>query len=1486
MAPQPAGKPPAEVNHGARPNFPEKETVLDQLHRQVSQRPSSVALVVPEGENVDGVRLEVTYAEMWKMILQTAQELSAVKAKQGSQWIIVVLPQGLQQVIAVWGVLRAGCGYVPLDADTQAPRLQIIFPEVDPTVAIGEAGATALRAVAGELKVPLGTYPKGASHPQGLVVEGAERFATAEIPGLPALGDFALLLFSSGSTGVPKGIIYDHTWLMGCAYFVAADHLELTPRSRTLLRCSYVWSVGLYDFFPVNLVGGTLFIPPKGGHMNVQYMAETIERETIHAVVIQPTLLNLLLDEHRSSAGYPLRSLKHVISSGEKLFTSTVDTFVRAPGIHAKLWNMYGATEAGCTYFVAETGHAKELLAYPDGVPAGIPQPYVDVWVMAETGDPKHPLRPVPTGEVGEIVFGGGGKGFLSRGYWRNKALTDEKFLTLAGFGRLYRTGDAGAWEGGQLLVKGRLDRQVKVRGVRIQPEEIEARLKGYSNAAGDMPIKACLVVPSMHEPIELTAFLQTGDGQAVDEKAVVAFLKQELGKVYVPQHVVHLPDGLPRTASGKPDQNALRRLAVSREDVVGSATADPEQTNGAGDESASVLLRHQHSGTHHSWEVDLRGRLWKFVRDHRYKSEQLFPGSGYISLAAEACSFLWPTWELQDLKFSKPLPLVPPRPLRVTAAYTPGAPVAEIRISSLPVANGEWLLHCECRGVRVDVPREPFRVQPPPRGASERPVEQLYSELADGGFDYGPEFQALRSVYLGAGVAGGVVAHRQESAFLMDPVEIDACFQLAPLVSPLGYQGAPIAVKRVEYLSRCPAAAGELEVNVSSGADGMDFIVACAGSATCVLRGLELQVFDASTPEILHLTASPYSVPASLGAAPTVVAVGAAVVEQARELARVLGADNVCTWELGPLQLPGIARSIALVVRGDVLEDSQVSGLQTLLPDLCHELPYKGRVWLVIVGEDRHWSCHGRTWAALFPSLCLSIFHTQRIGESARVLLDSSAPALLSEEKSWRLVPTPSQAKLRFAGLDLVGGTVAVLSSEATALADALLAALREAGATAEAFLPCQELSVQPTAVVLCAVSPGSVVGFEAVCQAADQCVTICSGDAFIPCSHSGRALAASQAASASWRRTQAGHKSWVIFAPPLMEGLWFEPPAPAGFHRCSVKSFVAALAHSPAADIVIGLPEEFPKHWRSILSVAGGAGHAARSAAELRAFLVSELASSLGLAEADVDVSRTLEELGVGSLASLKLSQRLRRFIGKEISAFALQGNPTLASLISSLGKQEATATAATRGKVLCLHGFRTSSTILTQQMAPLLPILQALGYEPLVPNAPHISKGPAQGAAGLDDDDSFGWWTYDGESHDSAPLGLDKTDQYLQTLGPVVGVIGFSQGGAVAARVANALKAKWALLFSPVHVPGQPAQVDCPTLVAMDPAEEVHSCTLRLLRELPASTQTLVHHEGHRLPKASPWWEQVATFLEAQTPDSGEPVSKKPRLGAGTE
>ena len=124
------------------------------------------------------------------------------------------------------------------------------------------------------------------------------------------------------------------------------------------------------------------------------------------------------------------------------------------------------------------------------------------------------------------------------------------------------------------------------------------------------------------------------------------------------------------------------------------------------------------------------------------------------------------------------------------------------------------------------------------------------------------------------------------------------------------------------------------------------------------------------------------------------------------------------------------------------------------------------------------------------------------------------------------------------------------------------------------------------------------------------------------------------------------------------------------------------------------------------------------------------------------------------------------------------------------------------------------------------------------------------------------------YDGDSHHSRPIGLQLSLDLVSKLGTFEGVLGFSQGGAMAAQVADDVGARWALLFSPVYVPASPARCSCPTLLAFDLKDEVHEATERLVSELPRDSLTQVEHtEGHRLPVGGDWWNNIANFLEEQ-------------------
>ena len=1117
----------------------------------------------------------------------------------------------------------------------------------------------------------------------------------------------------------------------------------------------------------------------------------------------------------------------------------------------------------------------------------------------------------MPTGQMGEICFGGGGHGFMAVGYWNQPAMTAEKFIHTRRYGRIYRTGDAGRWQDGQIVVKGRLDRQVKVRGVRIQPEEIEARLKRFLRPDGSAPIKACMVVPSAREPIELTAFFETAaEDNAVDIAAVRLHLLQELGRVYLPKHIVHLRDGMPRTASGKPEISVLKRLATEQEegahgldptsqhDMEAGRTQDmPLRTTGvSGSVILGTTLQMVGSDTHmRTWAIDLRTPPWSVVSDHKYRGEGIFPGSGYLALAVEVCKLTWseaPAWELRDAVFTKPLPLSQPRALRVTSTAPHSGEIA-LRIESRSGPGKPWTLHFKCAALAS---HKTDTIAATATRGKPYSVPMLYAQMADCGFDYGPNFQAIQHVCIGQedGTAFGQVAARRDSPFTLDLVEVDACFQMSPLVSPLGFRGAPTAIKRL-WLSTTNISAQDYHVEdracktvqvIANDSDDIDFKVSYGGLVLCTIDGLALQAFDAGIAPSLHLvTWSEYQPPPAQSRMPLrLIAIGPSSRSDADALHKLLDADEVVTWTVNDDQPQVLSPMVTAIVAQD--NDIQCASVEKLLPCFGHNLPHRGRVWVVAVGPDSlRWQVAGRRWATKFPALQLSILCVSSIGSellsSHKALLDTQPPPFLSNGmqlglKLPNMFATRSFATQngdvseprRFAGLELKDSTkVAIFSATATPLTAALL---RSIGPQAVLVLPGEAVPARVDASVLCAISSVPVTEFERLCASSAQCVTICSSAGLIPTTTSTPGAADSVSAlvsTASSRRARSGHASWTVFSPPLMERLWFEPAAPAGLHRCSVDSFVDALAQIiEPADTVVGVPSTVPKHWLDLVTKGLHGGEPPKvSTSDLRRFLLAQLSEILGVAAETIADDSGIEDLGVPSLDTLRLSQRIRRYLGREFSAFALQNNPTVAEIVAKLSTTDEPV-AGTKGKVLCLHGYHTSSAVLRHQMLPLTHLLQNLGYELVVPDGPHKATGEAFSAEGLDKEDTYGWWLYDGDSNDSPTIGLEESLSFVRSFAPIAGVVGFSQGGGMAAQVANELGASFALLFSPVYIPGHPPQCDCRTLVVFDRKDEVMPAINKLLADL-RNPQVSEHTHGHRLPPSTDTeiYRQIDAFLQ---------------------
>eukprot|EP00746_Dinoflagellata_sp_MGD_P147360 gnl/MRDRNA2_/MRDRNA2_79716_c0_seq1.p1 gnl/MRDRNA2_/MRDRNA2_79716_c0~~gnl/MRDRNA2_/MRDRNA2_79716_c0_seq1.p1 ORF type:complete len:991 (+),score=126.14 gnl/MRDRNA2_/MRDRNA2_79716_c0_seq1:303-2975(+) len=386
----------------------------------------------------------------------------------------------------------------------------------------------------------------------------------------PSPSDMAMLIYTSGTTGTPKGIIYDHTHLTHGTW-TFSEGCKVDETSVMLLKSPYFWAVIEYEMFPPLIRGASLVVASPQGHKKPDYLVQQIAKEHVTVLMVIPSVLDLLVDFHESQNSTPLESLKHVVCVGEPLDCSIANRFVEARGIKAHLHNYYGASESSCTVYTVPS-NGINLQLFPNKAPAGQPQPHTKVWVMSvdeDSGLTQTSLIPAKTGEIGEICFGG----VLAAGYFKLPDLTKQKFVEHEVFGRIYRTGDLGRWVQGNLVVTGRMDRQVKVSGVRIEPGEIEAVLKRFEPPSSQSPHGATssggifrhVFVVATPEPAQLVALVSLREGvQGITSDMLSEHCKKSLIPAYVPRHYFILED-FPLLPNGKPDANRLKQTAVKK---------------------------------------------------------------------------------------------------------------------------------------------------------------------------------------------------------------------------------------------------------------------------------------------------------------------------------------------------------------------------------------------------------------------------------------------------------------------------------------------------------------------------------------------------------------------------------------------------------------------------------------------------------------------------------------------------------------------------------------------------------------------------------------------------------------------------------------------------------------------------------------------------------------------------------------------------------
>ncbi|ADJ47972.1 non-ribosomal peptide synthetase [Amycolatopsis mediterranei S699] len=447
--------------------------------------------------------------------------------------VAVCLPRSADLVVALLAVLKAGGCYVPLDPANPTARLAGQLRDVRPVVVLTD------RELPGHITVGVGD---AAAYP-------AHRPEPAAVP-----GNLVYAIHTSGTTGRPKAVMNEHAGLVNRIRWMQAEY-GLTAGERVLHKTPIGFDVAGWELFWPLSAGATVVLARPDGHRDAAYLAALIRESGVSTCHFVPSMLRAFVEEP-AVAGCAA-TLRRVVCSGEELPPSTV-TRLRALLPDVAVHNLYGPTEAAIDVTAVEITPGHETRPR---LPIGHPITGARLYVL----DPRG--APVPVGVPGELFIGGVQ---VARGYLGRPALTAERFVPdpFEPGGRLYRTGDRARWTtGGALEFLGRLDQQVKIRGVRIEPAEVEAALAGYPGVTA----AAVDARPGPDGEPRLVAYL-VGVDDAPDS-AVRAFLGELLPPAAVPSAFVRLP-ALPTGRTGKLDRSALPEPAVVQ--ATGTAPRDP----------------------------------------------------------------------------------------------------------------------------------------------------------------------------------------------------------------------------------------------------------------------------------------------------------------------------------------------------------------------------------------------------------------------------------------------------------------------------------------------------------------------------------------------------------------------------------------------------------------------------------------------------------------------------------------------------------------------------------------------------------------------------------------------------------------------------------------------------------------------------------------------------------------------------------------------
>ncbi|MEK5028255.1 non-ribosomal peptide synthetase [Paenibacillus sp. FSL M7-1046] len=510
-------------------SYSQDTTIVQQFEARVAEQPLAPAVYVKEAI--------YTYGELNRAANRLAHALRSSGAGNGSI-VALMLERSFDMLVAIYGVLKAGAAYLPLDLESPPMRLLTMLSDSAPGWVITEGGVSRPSVLPATVEwVPLDSL--------------ADRdLPETNLPDGPEPGDLAYVIYTSGSTGNPKGVLVEHDALTNRIEWMQ-NTFPITHKDILFQKTVYTFDVSVWELVWWSTTGAAVCLLQPRKENDPRMFVRLIEKTGITVIHFVPSVLRLFLEYIGNDfAMERLRSLRYVFCSGEALTVPLVSQFYHTfpPGQGVKLINLYGPTEAA----IDVTYHVCERDALDQPVPIGRPIDNIRLYIL------RDDLTLASIGETGQLYISGVG---LARGYLNQPQLTLERFVPnpYEPGQRMYRTGDLASWTmEGEVMYAGREDDQIKLRGLRIELGEVESCLLRAAQ------VKAAVAGVRIGDAGEqfLTAFVvAAADAEPIPEQDKLRALRAELA-LYLPAYAIPTEiiwmDEIPLKPNGKADRSLL----------------------------------------------------------------------------------------------------------------------------------------------------------------------------------------------------------------------------------------------------------------------------------------------------------------------------------------------------------------------------------------------------------------------------------------------------------------------------------------------------------------------------------------------------------------------------------------------------------------------------------------------------------------------------------------------------------------------------------------------------------------------------------------------------------------------------------------------------------------------------------------------------------------------------------------------------------------